>query len=200
MDATKPKTIQKIIRIGLVTTGFCLALLTACNKPPQGPYVSYSPPSGIFSCEIPSDWRLFDSKVSHLDASSPDDVGLISAEISISRERKWSIEKLKEDMAWNRKNWGDDDPAYFSQTPLKPFSSGEFKGWTYSRTRINALAAGMHHQETPPPAPVRYKETFIYVETHGKQYLIEYAAPTAIYDKHRPALDHLLETFRWTGG
>jgi hypothetical protein len=41
------------------------------------------------------------------------------------------------------------------------------------------------------------KDTWIYFDTPDGQYTIRYEAPTLLYDKYQPALERLLETFKW---
>ena len=176
-----------------------LAAMAACGPAkPVGSYVSYSSPSGEISCEIASDWRMDKSEECLLQVSSPDSVGDFGAHIWLCRGSKVTAKSLAEHAAWQRKNWEGD--VNFGQDPVKPIKFGEFNGLVYSYTRTNALAARMPHRTTLAPLPVAYKETSIHFEgPGGRFYSIEYAAPTAIYNKHQPKLQHLLETFRWIG-
>lgn len=177
-----------------------LAILVACGPTkPVGPYVAYSSDSGEISCEIPSDWTIRKSEDFFLIISSPDDVAEFNAQIRISRGEKQTLKSLESERAGDLQRWKDDEN--FKQDPVKSIKFGEFSGLIYSYTTTNASAAGMRHRVAPPPSPVAYKETTIYFEGPGAQfYEIEYDAPTAIYDKHQPKLEHLLKTFRWTGG
>ena len=160
---------------------------------------------------------------------SPDKAEWLSADIRISQETEpQTIKTLEDHMAWSRNNWAGD--SEFSQEPLETIHFGGFTGFKYSTTKVNALArraaghiiAGKSLKSKGKfymdfPKPVLYKETCIYFDTPGGQYLIEYSAPvaiyemknistidikrktpTAIYEKHLPQLEHLLNTFRWT--
>lgn len=158
-----------------------------------GPFVAYSSPGGEMTCEIPSDWTIRKSNDYFLIVASPDEVGELHAQIRVSIGKNQTLKTLEAERAGDSQRWKDDDN--FSQEPVKSIKVGKFNGFVYSYTTTNALAAGMPHRVTPAPPPVAYRETEIYFEGPGnRNYQVDYAAPTAIYDKHELKLQHLLDT------
>ncbi len=66
-------------------------------------------------------------------------------------------------------------------------------------TSINALAATMHRKSGEPAfKPVLYRETAVHVSGPKRAYIIRYASPISLYDKHRPAFDRLISSIKFT--
>lgn len=187
-------TSTRIFFASAALIALCAALAGwACRKAPVGPYQNFTSKGHEFVCEVPSDWMITHSEMLHM--LSLDEVRMRSATISIYQEREpQPIEIVKRNMEFERRVQTVEPD--FKQSPLEVIHFGEFAGLSYSTERI--LLA---RDSDPGKNPVPYKETRVFFQTPaGPYYMIVYWAPAAIYEKHRPVFQHLLDTFRWTEG
>lgn len=113
-------------------------------------------------------------------------------------EHKSRTRKELEGLRGAALNARKDDPSYKS-LPIQEIKLAGRSGLVENVTSINALAAMMHRKDGGPAfKPVLYRETTVYVTGPHRSYNIRYAAPASLYDKHRPAFDRLLGSFKFT--
>jgi len=90
---------------------------------------------------------------------------------------------------------GDPD---FSIEPIAAVRVGKYDGLMLSFTHEGVNIAS--HRHTPAPPPVARRDTTIFLNTPGGQYMITFAGPIVLYEKYRATFERVLQTFEWIPG
>lgn len=177
-----------------------LALVAACQRPKAA---EFSAADRSFSCEVPSGWTAMDpSAGTPLSLISPDAAGEVPAALTVKRAQAGSAGLAEREAESTRRAYEGDKA--FAIEAVRAFQAGPFPARGYSFTRKNVDAQLVHRWRPghpaqdlgPPPAPVEYRETHVYIEAPGGMFIVSFEAPLALYDAHRPEFERLLSTFR----
>lgn len=163
------------------------AALAACNV---GPKRNFSSVDGEFSCDIPEEWTLKEATAADLEIVSPNQESGLNARIAISKTSPFTRADIEKIMADDKAEHAKDPK--FSQVMLHGAHFSIFKGLSYSTTRIADWGP-----KTDPKTAVVEKLTRVYFHTPRHYYVVEYRGPSRLYEKYRPVLSRVLNTYRW---
>lgn len=144
------------------------------------------------ACEVPRDWEVVPGGGPLLSAMGPEVIREVGPSLSILKDRPRTRPELQELGEQMRNIYRED--SNFSIFPLRESSVAGVQGFV--RTFTTTRWAEHMHRTTPLPAPVKVKESEVSFTVEGKGYVVNYEAPEELYDKYKPAFDHLLETLR----
>lgn len=155
--------------------------------------------AGGFSCGLPGEgWQRRLNHPEFLLSIRHDDVdNALRPAIDVSESKSRTQEELEAFRTGSLKVYKGD--ATFKTMPLVPIKIDGRMGWIEDQTSMNALAATMHRKIGDPIyKPVLYRETTVYITGPKRAYTIQYSSPVSLYDKHRPAFDRFLASFKFT--
>lgn len=196
MDEGTPKRISSA---RLAALSICAFWSSACETPSLAPAVGhFQSVAGGFTCELPGPgWqRRLNYPDLYLSVRHDDADNSLKPDIDVREDKGRSLEELEALRVRAIKSFEGD--ATFKAMPIRSIKIDGRMGWIEDQASMNALPATMHRKIGDPVyKPVLYRETTIYITGPKKSYAIKYSSPASLYDKHRPAFDRLLSSFKF---
>lgn len=170
-----------------LAVGLAIALAAACHR---SPYRSVT--GGKVSCEIPRAWELSPGGGPLLFALAPEQVREVGVSLSVYEGPSRSRKEL-EALAVRLTKLSAEDPDFKVESVAEVQAAGTPSAvLTTTRMRF----AEHMHRTTPLPPPVKVRQAEVFFTVGGKGYVADYEAPEELYEKYKPAFDHLLATLR----
>lgn len=194
------RTPTRISSARLAALSIFALLSTACETPSLAPAVGqFKSGAGGFACELPgTGWqRRLNYPDLYMSVRHDDTDNALRPDIDVHEDKGRTREELEVLRAGAIRIYEGD--TTFQAMPIRPIKIDGRMGWIEDQTSMNALAATMHRKSGDPIyKPALFRETTVYITGPKRSYAIKYSSPVSLYDKHRPAFDRLLASFKFT--